>query len=166
MLVCGLPGAGKTALAQQLERDLPAVRMCPDEWLVHLGIDLRDGRARARLEALFWQQAQRLLHLGQSVILEYGFWGRSERDEKRLGARALGAQVELRVLDLPLDELWRRVEQRNESGTWQSAPITRQEMERWAGLFQKPDAAEVALFDAPFQRAQSRWRSAATANGL
>lgn len=129
------------------------MRLCPDEWLVQLGIDLRDEQARDQLEALFWQQAQRLLQLGQSVILAYGFWGRSEREEKRLGARALRAQVELRVLDPPTDELWRRVEQRNEGGSLRNAPITRQELERWADDFQRPDAAALALFDAPFRKA-------------
>ncbi|MEP7216945.1 MAG: AAA family ATPase [Anaerolineaceae bacterium] len=37
ILVCGLPGAGKTTLARQLERQLPAIRLCCDEWLSELG---------------------------------------------------------------------------------------------------------------------------------
>ena len=28
-LICGLPCAGKTTLAKQLERDVPALRLCP-----------------------------------------------------------------------------------------------------------------------------------------
>ena len=39
------------------------------------------------------------------MILEWGFWTRRERDEKRDLGRSLGAAVELRLLDVPYDEL-------------------------------------------------------------
>ncbi len=156
VLVCGLPGAGKSTLARKLEDEIPAVRLSPDEWMVDLRVDLYDETTRERLEAIFWRLAQRLLRLGQSVILESGFWLRSDRDEKRLGARALGARVELRYLDVPLDELWRRVERRNATGAWPAAPITRAQLEEWAGYFEAPDAAEMALFDPPEPREAAR----------
>lgn len=149
ILLCGLPGAGKTTLARRLAEALPAVRLCPDELMESLGIELRDEAFRDRLEVIFWRHAQELLRLGQSVILESGFWLCADRDEKRLGARALGAAVELRYLPAPLDELHRRLQARNLSGMWPGAPITRAELETWASFFQPPDAAELALFDAP-----------------
>lgn len=42
ILLCGLPGSGKTTPAERLERAVPAVRLCPDEWMSDLGIDLFD----------------------------------------------------------------------------------------------------------------------------
>ena len=42
VLICGLPGAGKTTLAKRLEHELRAVRLCPDEWKHDLGIDYYD----------------------------------------------------------------------------------------------------------------------------
>ena len=53
-LLCGLVAAGKTTLAKQLARSLPAVRLSRDEWMIRL-----DGlpsevvleRARRRLAA-------------------------------------------------------------------------------------------------------------------
>lgn len=149
VLVCGLPGAGKTTLARRLEVALPAVRLCPDEWLAALRIDLRDEATRDGLEAQFWRLAQRLLALGQSVILESGFWLRADRDEKRVGARLLGAAVELRYLHAPLDELYRRIERRNASPAPGDVIITRADLELWTTFFQPPDDAELALFDPP-----------------
>lgn len=46
-LICGLPGAGKTTLARQLEHAQPALRLCPDEWIVGLLADLSNS-AEAR----------------------------------------------------------------------------------------------------------------------
>jgi predicted kinase len=149
ILVCGLPGAGKTTLARRLADEVPAVRLCPDEWMTDLGIDLYDEPARERLERLFWRHTQDLLRVGASVILESGFWLRSDRDEKRLGARALGAAVDLRYLDAPVAERWRRIERRNAQGGWGSVPITYADLGRWDALFEKPDAEELALFDDP-----------------
>jgi predicted kinase len=149
ILLCGLPGSGKTTLARQLAQEVPAVRLCPDEWMADLGIDLFDERARGRLERRFWSHAQDLLRLGQAVILEFGFWERSERDEKRLAARALGVPVELHHLDVPTDELRRRIEARNGVGEASAAQITREMLEEYTKLFEAPTDNELALFDRP-----------------
>lgn len=89
IIVCGLPGSGKTTYAKKLEETLGAIRFCPNEWMDALSLSLHDEEKRARIEALQWTQAQKLLALGSTVIVEWGTWGRSERDTLRLGARAL-----------------------------------------------------------------------------
>ena len=143
VVICGLPGSGKTTHARRLEHDLPGVRFCPDEWMQSLGIDLRNEEARERVEQFQWTMAKRLLSLGQSVLIEWGTWGRSERDRLREEARALGARVELHYLTAPLDVLFERVQRR----AMEDAPITREEMERWATLIQVPTEEEMKLFD-------------------
>ena len=147
ILIAGLPGAGKTALAGRLEQEIPAIRLCGDEWMVDLGFNMHDEAARDRIEVLFWKIAQRLLQVGVSVILESGFWLRSDRDQKRLGARSLGVAVELRYLDVPLEERWRRIAARNEDPMWSAHSITRGQLEDWDQYFEVPDEAELALFD-------------------
>ena len=64
ILVCGLPGSGKTTLSKRLAGELGAVRMCPDEWMHALDIHLWDQPARGRVEQLQWSQTTRLLLSG------------------------------------------------------------------------------------------------------
>ena len=82
-LICGLPGSGKTTLARRLERDLPAVRLAPDEWMARIVGDGYDEAKRAAVEAVQWEIAARALRLGVDVILENGFWSSSECDDFR-----------------------------------------------------------------------------------
>lgn len=64
-LICGLPCAGKTTFARQLEQKRAALRLTPDEWHIRLfGMDfLEDEEAHnARhtvVEELMWGVAAR-----------------------------------------------------------------------------------------------------------
>lgn len=149
VLICGLPASGKSTLARQLARTIPAIRLDKDQWATELGTDVWDAMYCDRLERQLWRLSKELLACGQSVILEWGHWARVERDEKRLGARAMGARVELHVLEVPVEELIERAERRTASGEWTAAPITRAHFESWAAVFQPPDEEEIGLFDAP-----------------
>jgi predicted kinase len=146
LLLCGLPGAGKTTLARELADAYGAVRLDNDEWKLALGIDPFDEEMGVRLEAELWALAQRLIVVGTSVILEWGVWTRSERDELHEVGRSLGAAVELRFLDVPYDELVRRVVARHAAG---GLAITESHMERCRGIFQPPTDDELALYDPP-----------------
>src|SRR5271154_5051218 len=145
IIVCGLPGSGKTSHARQIERNLRAVRLCADEWMEALGINLWDGEARQRIEKLQWKIAQQILSLGHCVVIEWGTWARSERDALRSGARTLGAAVELHFLDAPADVLFDRIRRRNA----ESPAIVFEDIKKWSGVFERPSSEEMALFDPP-----------------
>ncbi len=145
IVICGLPGAGKTTLARTLESRLRAVRLNPDEWMSALSISLWDESVRARVEALQWSLAQRLLETGNIVIIEWGTWSRSERNVLWAGARALGAAVELHLVTAPLDVLWERIELR----AAEYPPITRDQLAQWQDMFEAPTQDEMALYDKP-----------------
>jgi predicted kinase len=145
IIVCGLPGSGKTALAKALEGRLRAVRFAPDEWMDALSINVYDEEKRERIEALQWKFAQELLTFGLVVIIEWGTWGRSERDALRLRARALGAGVELHFLSASAEVLFERIQRRGR----EDPPITRNDVSRWCEIFQSPTEEEMALFDPP-----------------
>ena len=145
ILVCGLPGSGKTTLAKALESRLRAVRFSADEWMDALSLDLYDEETRGKIEALQWKLGQELLGLGLTVIIEWGTWGRTERDALRLGARALGAAVELHYLSAPMDVLFERIQRRG----LEKPPIERDALSQWFEIFQEPTPEEMALFDKP-----------------
>ena len=149
ILTCGLPGAGKTTLARQLAADRSALRVTKDEWMWALGSSPWDAETQEKVERELWQLAQEILRLGLSVVLDFGLWARIERDDMRSAARGLGVGVELHYLEVPANELWRRIEARNSEPPWDSEPIRRFHLDEWSTLFQAPDAAELALFDSP-----------------
>ena len=149
LLMCGLPGAGKTTLARRLAESRGAVRLSKDDWQWALGSSPWDRGFGEKLEGELWRLAQDLLQRGVSVVLDFGLWARAERDQLRTGARRLGVGVELHYLDAPLDELWRRIDERNAAPPWSSEPIGRHHLDEWSAIFEAPDSDELALFDAP-----------------
>ena len=151
--MCGLPGAGKTTVAKQIEVARGAVRLCPDEWIYPLLEDHSDqiemDRLRHHIEDLHWTLAQRLLSLGVSVILENGFWVRSERAAFRKQAEALGARVELHYEDAPRDELLRRIVQRNQNLGSGSFHVNAEQLDLWFDWFEAPTPEELGEFAQP-----------------
>jgi len=150
-LLCGLPGSGKTTLAKSLEKETPALRLTPDEWMTPLygasicepGTLVRWSNAHDRVENVQWQIAARALTLGVNVVLDFGVWAREEREDFRTRAAALGARSELIFLDAPLDILKERVKARNEVPEQRAYPISEAHLEEWWTIFQPPTKDEL-----------------------
>ena len=145
IVICGLPGAGKTTLAKRFELERPVFRMSADDWMDALSINRHAEEQRAKIETLQWELTKRLLRLGQSVIVEWGAWGRWDRDRMRTEARGLGAGVELHYLSAPLGELFRRIQRRGE----EDPPIAWEALQQWGQIFEPPTEEEIGLFDLP-----------------
>jgi predicted kinase len=146
-LICGLPGAGKTTLAKQLEQEHHALRLTPDEWIATILKDANDreelDRLRDPVEAVQWEVATRALTLGLNVILDWGFWSMEERARYRAQAGALGARVEIRSLEVGRDELWARLSRRNADLPPGTFIVTEEQLDLWWGWYEPPMAAEI-----------------------
>ena len=146
-LICGLPGSGKTTLAKQIERDHHALRLTPDEWIVRLfGSDLTPPTldwCRDPVEAIQWEVAERALILGIDVILDFGFWSRSEREEFRARARGVGARSEVHFLDVSREVLSARLAARNANLPPYTFRITEAQLDLWWSLFEPPTPDEL-----------------------
>ena len=147
VLICGLPGSGKTTLAKQLETTLPALRLCPDEWIAAIMADPTDtvelDRLRTPVESVQWEVAKRALVLGINVILENGFWSKEERNRYRLEAEALGARVELRYLAVSRAEQWARLSKRNANLPPGTFHIDEAQLDLLWSWFEPPTAEEL-----------------------
>jgi len=121
--------------------------MCADDWMMASGIDLWDEAIRARIEAFQTELALQLLRVGQNVVIEWGLWSREERDALRNACRTIGAQVELHYLTANVDELWKRIVNRDLEGCWGSRSIHRHELDEWARKYEAPTDDEFRAYD-------------------
>nr|WP_281065062.1 AAA family ATPase [Brachybacterium sacelli] len=142
-ILCGLPGSGKTTEADRIVEATGAFRLSPDDWLELLDVSLWQEELRDRIEQLQWQIGRELLAQGVSVVVEWGTWGREERDQLRTEARALGARVALRFLDADDEELLRRASARRR----EEPPMLREHFTEYRTKLQVPTAEELALYD-------------------
>lgn len=146
-LFCGLPGSGKTTLAKRLEAEGRGVRICTDDWQAMLEVADSEHAFHERLQNRLYTCAMDMLLHNVSVILEDGLWMRSERISKFADARSCGARIEFHVFDVATDVLWRRLQNRNNSGVIGAYQITFEELQKSASLFELPDDDELALVD-------------------
>ena len=148
-LMCGLPLSGKTTLAHRLEQEHSALRLTPDEWIA--GLLPRDweraelDRLRDPVEAIQWDVAARALVLGIDVILDWGLWNRSERDDLRARASALGAAVQVHFCDAELHVLLKRSQIRSSNLRHGEFQIEEHDLRTWSDAFERPTPDEFAV---------------------
>lgn len=155
-LIVGLPGAGKTTLARDLETSESALRLTPDDWQIAIFPDDHptQWRSRARadqrdlIEGKLVEIGMRAARLGVPVVFDFGFWGRDERSALRWIAGTLGLRA--RVLYLPIDHETQRTRL---ADRYRAAPgqfrMSDAELRRWRAQFQAPDEEELSGTEIP-----------------
>jgi len=145
--MCGLPCSGKTTLAKELAHEHRAVRLTPDEWHTRLfGQDADSPEHDARhgvVESLQWEVAAQVLAQDIDVILDFGFWNKSERADYRSRAAVIGAGTRIHFLDVSEDVLFRRLEASNDALPTGSFRISPELMREFLGFFEAPTRLEL-----------------------
>lgn len=147
-MMVGLPGSGKTTEAKRLEYEYKALRLTPDEWQYFLfGHDTSDQEHDERhnkIEELMWEVAVKVLKSGVDVILDFGFWTKSERDEFRRRAHSFGVNSKIHYMDVSSDIIWERLSARNRlAGKDAIFYVKREEFAEWSGVFEIPTKEEL-----------------------
>lgn len=116
-LIHGYLGCGKTTFARRLESKHRAIRFSRDEWMAALyGADLsadRFAEFAERVSGAIEGSWSRCLELNIDVVLDLGFWPRTQRDKVRHRVTALGAHHQLHNVSCAEEIAWARVSQRN-----------------------------------------------------
>ena len=149
-LIVGLPGAGKTTRAKELEISESALRLTPDEW--QMAVFNGDGPTRwrskeranhrDRIEGKLVEVGMRAAQLGINVVFDFGLWGKDERSALRWMAESVGVRAEVVYLPIDYEEQRRRITDRyrTEPGQFQMSDA---ELQRWQLQFQAPDQEEL-----------------------
>jgi len=131
-------------VAKQLESERRALRLTPDEWMERIIGTGYDEEKRAAIESLQWDIAQRLLSLGVDVVLESGFWSRTERDQVRARAKELGRRSQAHLSR----HTARRAAAQARTGNAVLPPdskflVNLSDLDVWAKMFQRPTPDEL-----------------------
>lgn len=142
-LMVGLPCAGKTTRAKELEKTHHALRLTPDEWMQKIVGNGYDEPKRAAIENIMIEIAERCLTLSISVILDFGFWTKAERNALKAMAQKIHAKVEIHFLNPSQDELIKRMESRQSAPSENTFGFSKQQLEQWSQLFEVPKDDEL-----------------------
>ena len=116
--ICGKAGSGKTTLARELGRTVPAVVFCEDEWIETLGFEVRSvadfGRASSRCRELIGPLAGELLRLGGSVVFDFAGNTMKSRQWVRTIFEMAGADHVLHAIEATDSQCLANIHKRNE----------------------------------------------------
>jgi predicted kinase len=159
----GLPGAGKTTRARELEGQHCALRLTTDDWSIPLfgaeGWWTADASRRHDvLEGRLISLALAVLRLGTSVILDFGVWSRDERFALKYLATKEGAVCELVYLPVGPAEQKRRIDDRFDARPASTFAMTDEHLAEFLQKFEEPDEGELGTADAgPPPQGFSSW---------
>lgn len=115
--ICGKAGAGKTTLARELGRTLPAAVFVEDEWIDTLGFEIKSledfGVASIKVRKLIASLANELLRLGVSVVFDFAGNTRRDRQWVRGIFEAAGAVHVLHVIEATDEQCLANIHRRN-----------------------------------------------------
>jgi predicted kinase len=156
IIITGSTGAGKTSYAIDLAKRIGGVRFSIDEWMTTLfwmdspqPIKFEWTMARiGRCEAQILSQVAALTALGVPCILDLGFTLADHRARFADAAVNLNATPSLHWVDVPTEERWRRVQQRNaEKGETFAMNVDRDMFDFMEGQWQPPSEDEISAMN-------------------
>ncbi|MDP9371911.1 MAG: ATP-binding protein [Chloroflexota bacterium] len=147
LILCGLPFAGKTTLARELEQRRGFARVEIDAINAERGVwDDRHGMSPEEWDETYRESYRRLeapLRKGRSVIYDATNFTREQRDRPRAIAARHGVPATVIYLDVPEAEARRRWQRNREAGL--RADVRDEDFALVVGAFEPPAGDEAAV---------------------
>lgn len=152
ILLCGKICSGKSTYAQKLRLQEKAVLLSCDEITLALFGQNTQGDHDAfveRTQAYLFEKSLEVLETGISVILDWGFWTRSERDFAKAYYQGRNYNCELHFVEVSPVAQKMNLEKRNEAVRRQNVQayeIIPEVVEGFNALFEFPQKEEVDVW--------------------
>ena len=151
-LICGKIASGKSTYARELMNREKAVLLSCDEITLALFdgyIGDRHDDIVERTQRYLFQKSLEILNQGISVILDWGFWMKQERDEARAFYAAHGAVCEFHQVEVT-SEVWKRnIAKRNDEikAVLTSAYYVDEALaQKFGAIYEKPGRSEMDVW--------------------
>lgn len=146
-VICGFIGAGKTTFARKLEKETGAIRITKDEWIVKIfgnkiTADKNFAEYDKKITELAKDLAFKILKSGGDVIIDEGFWVRSQRDDIKKKILEVGAKPILYYVECSVDTMRERVVSRTEIPPEDSFEISGEMFDGYVRYWEPPEENE------------------------
>ena len=144
VLMCGLPGSGKSTYAQMLEKQ-GFTRLSIDEvvWR-RIGRDPAElppesyEQLKAEIEAELWDELVSHVQARRPVVVDYSFWSRERRERYKALIEQHGGRWKLVHLRASVETLLQRLRLRNNLSGANSVTVSEELLQRYAASFEAP----------------------------
>lgn len=152
ILICGKICSGKSTYAAQLRRRYNAIVLSIDEIMLalfdqHVG-DKHDEYVE-RTENYLFNKSLELTETGATVILDWGFWTKEEREYARIFYESRGIECEFHYIDID-DETWHtRLAKRNRAvlcGEVSAYYVDEKLAAKFGAIFEAPAITEMNVW--------------------
>ena len=149
-VICGFIGAGKTTFARKLEKETKAIRITKDEWIIKIfgnkiTSDKNFERYDKNITELATDIAFEILKSGGDVILDEGFWVKSQRDDIKKKILNIGAKPILYYVECPVEKMRERVIDRSKTPPLDSFEINEEMFDKYLKYWEPPIVEEDIL---------------------
>jgi len=149
IMTCGRVCSGKSTYARKTAAERGAVILSVDEITLAMfpegAGDMLDTYVE-RAEQYLYRKSLEIIRTGTDVVLDWGFWTRSEREFARNFYARNGVHCELHYLDIS-DAIWhQRIAERNQlvsAGKVSAYYVDDGLAEKFSAIFEKPDENEI-----------------------
>ncbi len=146
-VICGFIGAGKTTFARKQEKETNAIRITKDEWIIKIfgnkiTSDKNFEMYDKNITELATDIAFRILKAGKDVILDEGFWVKSQRDDIKKKILQVGAKPVFYYVECPIEKMKERVINRSKYPSKDSFEINEEMFNSYLKYWQAPDESE------------------------